>query len=136
MRYLIFGVNTKDEKIDKPFITAIGATEIQGEIYAETFLELVSQEFINDLSKYDYLICFDDDGQLFFRTVIKDNTLSVAICSLKDKLDIFQGIINWNAAIDCSTKTNLNSNLPKVDISKLDSELANFIEPNSEKEED
>lgn len=134
MRYLIFGVNVKDEKVNNPFITAIGATEIDGNIYAETFLELVSKEFINDLSKYDFLICFDDDGQLFFRTVVSDNTLSVAICSLKDKLDIFQGAINWNAAVDCSTKTNLNSNLPKVNINKLDSELTNFIESNEEED--
>lgn len=135
MRYLIFGVNIKDEKVNNPFITAIGATEIEGDIYAETFLELVSKEFIDDLSKYDFLICFDDDGQLFFRTVVKDNTLSVAICSLKDKLDIFQGVINWNAAVDCSVKTNLNSSLPKVNIDKLDSELSKFIE-SSEEEED
>lgn len=135
MRYLIFGVNIKDEKVNNPFITAIGATEIEGDIYAETFLELVSKEFIDDLSKYDFLICFDDDGQLFFRTVVKDNVLSVAICSLKDKLDIFQGVINWNAAVDCSVKTNLNSSLPKVNIDKLDSELSKFIEPSKEEED-
>ena len=49
MQYIIFGYNEKDEIFDnKPLLTAIGSTNIDGIILAETFLEMTKNEFIDD----------------------------------------------------------------------------------------
>ena len=45
MQYIIFGYNEKDEIFDnKPLLTAIGSTNIDGIILAETFLEMTKNE--------------------------------------------------------------------------------------------
>ena len=85
MQYIIFGYNEKDEIFDnKPLLTAIGSTNIDGIILAETFLEMTKNEFIDDIKQYDALVIFDYEGQLYFKTFLVDKTLKISICSLDD----------------------------------------------------
>ena len=125
MEYIIFGYNEKDELFDnKPLLTAIGSTNIDGIILAETFLEMTKNEFIDDIKEYDALIIFDIEGQLYFKTFLDYKTLKIDICSLDDKVKIFGGLIGYNYLAKKFNKEN-NSNLPIIPSDKLENEMRN-----------
>ena len=130
MEYIIFGYNEKDELFDnKPLLTAIGSTNINGIILAETFLEMTKNEFIDDIREYDALIIFDIEGQLYFKTFLDDKKLKINVCSLDDKVKIFGGLIGYNYL---AKKLNVedNSNLSIIPSEKLEKEM--IIQQNEE----
>ena len=123
MQYIIFGYNEKDEIFDnKPLLTAIGSTNIDGIILAETFLEMTKNEFIDDIKQYDALVIFDYEGQLYFKTFLVDKTLKISICSLDDKVKMLGGLIGYNYLAEKFNKEN-NSNLPIIPSDKLENEM-------------
>ena len=130
MEYIIFGYNEKDELFDnKPLLTAIGSTNINGIILAETFLEMTKNEFINDIREYDALVIFDIEGQLYFKTFLEDKKLKINVCSLDDKVKIFGGLIGYNYLAKKFNDED-NSNLPIISSEKLEKEM--IIQQNEE----
>ena len=130
MQYIIFGYNEKDEIFDnKPLLTAIGSTNIDGIILAETFLEMTKNEFIDDIKEYDALIIFDIEGQLYFKTFLDDKKLKINVCSLDDKVKIFGGLIGYNYLAKKLNDED-NSNLPIIPSEKLEKEM--IIQQNEE----
>ena len=128
IQYIVCGFNSEDEIFDnKPLVTALGSTNIDGIVLAETFLDIVNKEFLEDLEQYEYLIIFDSTGQLYFRTVLEDNNLKVNVCSLDDKVKIFGGLIGYNYLVDKLNKEEEN-NMPrliKIPTEKLEVEMIN-----------
>ena len=128
IQYIVCGFNSEDEIFDnKPLVTALGSTTIDGIVLAETFLDIVNKEFLEDLEQYEYLIIFDSTGQLYFRTVLEDNNLKVSVCSLDDKVKIFGGLIGYNYLVDKLNKEEEN-NMPrllKIPTEKLEVEMIN-----------
>ena len=127
-QYIICGFNAEDEIFDnKPLVTALGSTNIEGIVLAETFLDIVNKEFLEDLKQYDYLIIIDSSGQLYFRTILEDNNLKVSVCSLDDKVKIFGGLIGYNYLADKLNKEEENNmpKLPKIPTEKLEVEMIN-----------
>lgn len=125
-QYIVCGFNSEDEIFDnKPLVTALGSTNIEGIVLAETFLDIVNKEFLDDLKQYDYLIIIDSSGQLYFRTILEDNNLKVSICSLDDKVKIFGGLIGYNYLVDKLNKEEENDmpQLPKIPTEKLEVEM-------------
>lgn len=125
-QYIVCGFNAEDEIFDnKPLVTALGSTNIEGIVLAETFLDIVNKEFLDDLKQYDYLIIIDSSGQLYFRTILEDNNLKVSICSLDDKVKIFGGLIGYNYLADKLNKEEENNmpKLPKIPTEKLEVEM-------------
>lgn len=124
-QYIVCGFNAEDEIFDnKPLVTALGSTNIEGIVLAETFLDIVNKEFLEDLKQYDYLIIIDSSGQLYFRTILEDNNLKVSVCSLDDKVKIFGGLIGYNYLVDKLNKEeNDMPQLPKIPIEKLEVEM-------------
>lgn len=125
-QYIVCGFNAEDEIFDnKPLVTALGSTNIEGIVLAETFLDIVNKEFLEDLKQYDYLIIIDSSGQLYFRTILEDNNLKVSVCSLDDKVKIFGGLIGYNYLVDKLNKEEENDmpQLPKIPIEKLEVEM-------------
>lgn len=125
-QYIICGFNAEDEIFDnKPLVTALGSTNIEGIVLAETFLDIVNKEFLEDLKQYDYLIIIDSSGQLYFRTILEDNNLKVSVCSLDDKVKIFGGLIGYNYLADKLNKEEENNmpKLPKIPTEKLEVEM-------------
>lgn len=125
-QYIVCGFNAEDEIFDnKPLVTALGSTNIEGIVLAETFLDIVNKEFLDDLKQYDYLIIIDSSGQLYFRTILEDNNLKVSVCSLDDKVKIFGGLIGYNYLADKLNKEEENDmpQLPKIPIEKLEVEM-------------
>lgn len=127
-QYIVCGFNAEDEIFDnKPLVTALGSTNIEGIVLAETFLDIVNKEFLEDLKQYDYLIIIDSSGQLYFRTILEDNNLKVSVCSLDDKVKIFGGLIGYNYLADKLNKEEENNmpKLPKIPTEKLEVEMIN-----------
>ena len=125
-QYIVCGFNAEDEIFDnKPLVTALGSTNIEGIVLAETFLDIVNKEFLEDLKQYDYLIIIDSSGQLYFRTILEDNNLKVSVCSLDDKVKIFGGLIGYNYLADKLNKEEENNmpKLPKIPTEKLEVEM-------------
>lgn len=125
-QYIVCGFNAEDEIFDnKPLVTALGSTNIEGIVLAETFLDIVNKEFLEDLKQYDYLIIIDSSGQLYFRTILEDNNLKVSVCSLDDKVKIFGGLIGYNYLADKLNKEEENDmpQLPKIPTEKLEVEM-------------
>lgn len=125
-QYIVCGFNAEDEIFDnKPLVTALGSTNIEGVVLAETFLDIVNKEFLDDLKQYDYLIIIDSSGQLYFRTILEDNNLKVSVCSLDDKVKIFGGLIGYNYLADKLNKEEENNmpKLPKIPTEKLEVEM-------------
>ena len=125
-QYIVCGFNAEDEIFDnKPLVTALGSTNIEGIVLAETFLDIVNKEFLEDLKQYDYLIIIDSSGQLYFRTILEDNNLKVSVCSLDDKVKIFGGLIGYNYLADKLNKEEENDmpKLPKIPTEKLEVEM-------------
>lgn len=125
-QYIVCGFNAEDEIFDnKPLVTALGSTNIEGIVLAETFLDIVNKEFLDDLKQYDYLIIIDSSGQLYFRTILEDNNLKVSVCSLDDKVKIFGGLIGYNYLADKLNKEEENNmpKLPKIPTEKLEVEM-------------
>ena len=124
-QYIVCGFNAEDEIFDnKPLVTALGSTNIEGIVLAETFLDIVNKEFLDDLKQYDYLIIIDSSGQLYFRTILEDNNLKVSVCSLDDKVKIFGGLIGYDYLVDKLNKEeNDMPQLPKIPIEKLEVEM-------------
>ena len=126
IQYIVCGFNSEDEIFDnKPLVTALGSTNIEGIVLAETFLDIVNKEFLEDLKQYEYLIIFDSSGQLYFRTILEDNNLKVSVCSLDDKVKIFGGLIGYNYLADKLNKEEENDmpKLPKIPTEKLEVEM-------------
>ena len=128
IQYIVCGFNSEDEIFDnKPLVTALGSTNIDGIILAETFLDIVNKEFLEDLEQYEYLIVFDSSGQLYFRTILENNNLKVSVCLLDDKVKIFGGLIGYNYLVDKLNKEEEN-NMPrllKIPTEKLEVEMIN-----------
>ena len=125
-QYIVCGFNAEDEIFDnKPLVTALGSTNIEGIVLAETFLDIANKEFLEDLKQYDYLIIIDSSGQLYFRTILEDNNLKVSVCSLDDKVKIFGGLIGYNYLADKLNKEEENNmpKLPKIPTEKLEVEM-------------
>lgn len=125
-QYIVCGFNAEDEIFDnKPLVTALGSTNIEGIVLAETFLDIVNKEFLEDLKQYDYLIIIDSSGQLYFRTILEDNNLKISVCSLDDKVKIFGGLIGYNYLADKLNKEEENDmpKLPKIPTEKLEVEM-------------
>lgn len=125
-QYIVCGFNAEDEIFDnKPLVTALGSTNIEGIVLAETFLDIINKEFLDDLKQYDYLIIIDSSGQLYFRTILEDNNLKVSVCSLDDKVKIFGGLIGYNYLADKLNKEEENNmpKLPKIPTEKLEVEM-------------
>ena len=125
-QYIVCGFNAEDEIFDnKPLVTALGSTNIEGIVLAETFLDIVNKEFLEDLKQYVYLIISDSSGQLYFRTIVEDNNLKVSVCSLDDKVKIFGGLLGYNYLADKLNKEEENDmpQLPKIPTEKLEVEM-------------
>ena len=130
MEITFYGVNIRDKNIKLPFLNAIEKVVISDNyLNAITFLDIIAKDISNEINDFDYIICFDENGKLYYRSILNNNTLGAAIPSIKDKLDIMQGAVNWNVAVEKSVIiTDEEQKLPKINLDLLDKELADLQE--------
>lgn len=130
MEITFYGVNIRDKNIKLPFLNAIEKVVISDNyLNAITFLDIIAKDIGNEINDFDYITCFDENGKLYYRSILNNNTLGAAIPSIKDKLDIMQGAVNWNVAVEKSVIiTDEEQKLPKINLDLLDKELTDLQE--------
>ena len=115
MEITFYGVNIRDKNIKLPFLNAIEKVVISDNyLNAITFLDIIAKDIGNEINNFDYITCFDENGKLYYRSILNDNTL---------------GAVNWNVAVEKSVIiTDEEHKLPKINLDLLDKELTDLQE--------
>ena len=60
-----YGVNIRDKNIKLPFLNAIEKVVISDNyLNAITFLDIIAKDIGNEINNFDYITCFDENGNL------------------------------------------------------------------------
>ena len=72
MEITFYGVNIRDKNIKLPFLNAIEKVVISDNyLNAITFLDIIAKDIGNEINNFDYITCFDENGKLYYRSILK-----------------------------------------------------------------